>query len=48
MSVFTEGTEVTYGIHCGIIEFVCDSYVTIVIGGSKHVSILVYRNQPIC
>jgi hypothetical protein len=49
MTIFAEGIQVKYKNHIGIIEFVCDEYVTVCVKtyGDKFrtVCMLVYPNQ---
>jgi hypothetical protein len=49
MTSFYNGLEVRYRDHEGVINFICEKYITICIEDSDHklkdVSLLVYRNQ---
>ena len=46
---FAEGLEVTYRYHSGVINFICEKYITICVNQfehkSKSVCILVYPQQ---
>lgn len=49
MTSFHNGLEVRYKDHVGVINFICEKYITICMVDADHklkdVSLLVYRNQ---
>jgi hypothetical protein len=49
MTSFHNGLEVRYKDHVGVINFICEKYITICMEDADHklkdVSLLVYRNQ---
>jgi hypothetical protein len=50
MTVFAKGTKASYNDHVGVIEFICDTYVTLCIctfpnEKSRNVCILIYRSD---
>jgi hypothetical protein len=49
MTTFYQGLNVKYRDHVGVVEFICDQYITICIKRlehrSKDVCLLVYPNQ---
>ena len=49
MNTFYEGLNVRYKDHIGVVDFICDKYITICLGQSeyrsKDVCILVYLSQ---
>jgi hypothetical protein len=49
MTTFYQGLDVKYRDHVGVIEFICDQYITICINRlehrSKDVCLLVYQPQ---
>jgi hypothetical protein len=49
MTTFYQGLDVKYRDHVGVIEFICDKYITICINRlghrSKDVCLLVYQPQ---
>ena len=49
MTTFYSGLDVKYRDHVGVVDFVCEKYITICINQSenrlKEVCILVYTNQ---
>ncbi len=49
MTIFAEGIQVKYKNHIGVIEFICDEYVTVCVktyeDTYRTVCMLVYPNQ---
>jgi hypothetical protein len=49
MNTFYEGLEVRYKEHLGVVDFICDRYITICVRRfeqrSRNVCILVYASQ---